>query len=451
MNKLIKSYRPGTNLILDESLFSDYATSYSNPKNEDEVCQIVKECILNEEKITVCGALTGLTGAGVPSSCHSMSTKNMKKILYDKMSHTLTVDSGVTFEEIEKTIMLKSNNKREFPISPTEKTATIGGAIAMNSKGLRSYKYGSIIKFIESITYCNAEGTLRTISKKDSNFKNFFGSEGMIGIITSAVIRTIEKKNTIWGIMFFFPTDKDATNFADFASTFEEIQVIEYLDYDSFKLCDKYKDSISSIKGIPSIPDGNTAAIYVEIYENEESRVETIAEELMENSILNNSDPDLAWAMSNDEVRKLQVFRHSVLECFNMEVKKYNADETRIKLVNIDIQWNNISRGKIIESYRSLLKDLNLEFIIFGHIGTFSPYVNILTKNINEYNLAKKVTMEIYENAIKGGHRILQEFGIGKLKRKLNSNIGSIDSLNNKIKIQQRYDPNKIFNPKNIF
>lgn len=451
MNKLIKPYSPGTNLILDESLYSDYATSYSNPKDADEVRQIVKDCIENGEKITVCGALTGLTGAGVPSSCHSMSTKNLNKINYDKNNHSLLVDSGVTFEQIEKVIMLKSNNKREFPISPTEKTATIGGAIAMNSKGLRSYKYGSIFNFIESITYCNAEGNLITISKNDPNFKDLIGSEGMIGIITSAVIRTIEKYSSTWGIMFFFPTDRNAANFADFASTFEEIQVIEYLDYNSFKLCEKYKDSISSIKGIPTIPEGSKSAIYVEIYANEESQVENVAEKLMENSIINNCDPDLAWAMSNDEVKKLQVFRHSVLECFNMEVKKYNSDEIRIKLVNLDIQWNNIPRNKIIENYRDLLKGLKLEFIIFGHIGTYSPYVNIITKNINEYNLAKKITREIYEKAMKDGHIILQEFGIGKLKRELNTNVGSLDSLNNKIKIQQKYDPKNIFNPNNIF
>jgi D-lactate dehydrogenase (cytochrome) len=451
MKKLIKPYSPGTNLITDESLFSDYATSYSNPKDEEEVSQIVKECIANNEKITVCGALTGLTGAGVPSCCHSMSTKNIKNIQYNKDDGTLTVGSGVTFEEIEKTIMLKSNNKREFPISPTEKTATIGGAIAMNSKGLRSYKYGPISNFIESITYCNAEGNIETTTKGDSNFKDFIGSEGMIGIFTGAIIRTIEKFKSNWGIMFFFPTDRDAASFADFASTLKEIQVIEYLDRNSFKLCDKYKDSISSIKGIPTIPEGYSSAIYVEIYGNEESEVEEVAEFLMENSIKNRSNPDLAWAMSDNDVKKLQNFRHSVSECFNMEVKIYNSNETRIKLVNIDIQWNNMTREDIIENYKRTLKDLNLEFIIFGHIGTYAPYVDILTKNINEYNLAKKTTMEIYEKAIKGGHTILQEFGIGKLKRKLNTNIGSIDSLNNKIKIQQKYDPNNIFNPNNIF
>lgn len=451
MNNLIKPYSPGTNLISDESLFSDYATSYSNPINEAEVSQIIQECNTNNEKITVCGALTGLTGAGVPSNCHSMSTKNMKTIQYNDCDNTLLVGSGVTFAEIEKTVMLKSNNKREFPISPTEKNATIGGAIAINSKGLRSYKYGPISNFVESITYCNNEGKIITLSKNESTFKDFMGSEGMLGIFTSAVIRTTKKFSSVWGILFFFPTDKDATNFADIATTFNEIQVIEYLDDNSFKLCEKYKDTISSLKGLSTIPEGNTAAIYVEIYSNNESKIEEIAEILMEKSIENNSDPDFAWAMSNDEVKKIQNFRHAVSDCFNLEVKKYNSIETRIKLVNIDIEWNNIAREEILAKYRNQLKDFNLEFIIFGHIGTFSPYVNIITKNITEYNLANKISNKLYTTAINEGHTILQEFGIGKLKKELNTKIGSIDSLNNKIKAQQKYDTNRIFNPNNIF
>jgi len=372
-------------------------------------------------------------------------------MIYNHNDNTVIVGSGTTFDEIEKFILAESKGKNEFPVSPTEKTATIGGAIALNSSGLRSYKLGNVVDYVEEITICNQYGDIIAIDKENPMFKDFIGSEGMLAIITSVKLRTIEKLNSAWGIMFFFEKDEESINFVEFAKEYEEIQTIEYIDKNSFKLCEKYKKVLSQLESIPSIEENIESAIYIEIYSSCEEKIEEIAEELMEKSIECNSDPDLAWAMSKEEMYKLQNFRHAITECYNMEVAKYNNNDSRIKLENIDIKWNSKSTIEIINYYKKLFLNTDIEYFIYGHIACNAPYVNILTKNIDEYQKAKKIVENCYKNAIINENIIFSEFGVGKLKSDIYCTIQKIEQINKVMKLKQKYDTNRLFNPNNMF
>lgn len=451
MNKLLKPFKAGSNEIHDESLYTNYANSHSSPKSEIEVSQIIKECKTIGEKITVCGARTGLNGASVPVQGHSMSTQNLNKMNYIEENNSLEIGSGCTFEDIEKFVILKSKGKRDFPVSPTEKTATIGGAVSFNSSGLRSYRLGNVIDYVEEIQICNQNGEFYTLSKKDEEFNDFIGSEGMLGVITSLKLKTINKFKSAWGIMFFFESVKDSTKFVDLIDEYKQIQTLEYIDKNSFNLCEKYKSTMASIESIPQIQDNFSCGIYVEIYGDDDNEIEQVAEILMEKAIECNSDPDLAWAMSQDEMGKLQDFRHAISECFNMEVAKYNNVDSRIKLVNIDLKWKSKTRLEIIEYYDNLLKKTNLEYFIFGHIGSKAPYVNILTKTIDEYIQANNILENCYKSAIIDENNIFAEFGIGKLKKDIFCNSEKIEVINTKMKAKRKYDPTSLFNPNNMF
>ncbi len=451
MNKLIKPYKAKSNELHDESLYTDYANSHSNPTNENEVALIIKECKKINEKITVCGSLTGLNGAGVPAKGHSLCTKHLNKMSYNFDSNTIEVDTGATFEDIQNFVTLKSKGTRELPIYPTERTATIGGAISFNSSGLRSYRLGKINEYVEKITLCNQDGEFVSLSKTDQEFNDFFGSEGMLGILTSVTLKTIKKINFVWGIMFFFESDIDSIKFVNLIDKYKEIQTIEYIDKNCFNLCEKYKSTMSTIESIPKIQDHIATGIYIEIYNENEEQIEQLCEILMEEAILCNSDPDLAWAMSQEEIRKLQDYRHAIAECLNIEVAKYNNIDSRIKFVNIDIKWETKSRIEIINYYRSLFNNTPLNYYIFGHIGNNSPYVTILTKTIDEYILANKIVEICYKSAIIEKDIIFDEFGIGKLNKNIFCNSEKIESLNKKMKAKHKYDANGLFNPLNMF
>ena len=168
-SSLIKSSGEN-NATRDESLFTGYALSYSSPKNVEDVCEIVKYCSQNSITITPRGALTGINGAGTATYNHSMDFQKLNTITYCTEDDTLWAEAGATFAEIEDTVRKQSNLLREFPASPTEKSATIGGALSFNACGLRSYKYGSVADFVTEIEYCDANGVLHSCKRSDQAF-----------------------------------------------------------------------------------------------------------------------------------------------------------------------------------------------------------------------------------------------------------------------------------------
>ena len=451
MNKLIKNIEVGEYEIHDESLYANCVNSYSKPKDKFEVSKIIKLCKENNVKITVNGALTALSGAGVPFEGHSMSTKNLNKMLYNKNNDSIEVGSGCTFEDIETFITLNSKGKREFPVSPTEKTATIGGALSINSSGLRSFRLGRIVDYVEEIEICNQNGDFVRYSNNDKEFKDYIASEGMLGVITSIKLLTTNKYNSAWGILFFFESDIDSMNFVDSIETIKEIQTIEYIDKSCFILCEKYKPAMTIIESIPKIDDKFVCGIYVEIYGEQEDSVEEIAEILMEKSTKNNSNSDYSWAMSKEDMFKLQNYRHAISECFNIENAKYNSIDSRIKFLNIDIRWGSKSRIELINYYHSVFDNTNLDFYIFGHIGSKAPYVNILAKTNNEYLLAKNLIKKCYQNATNKENNIFNDFGIGKLKKEFFCNFERLEKKNLKLNNKLKYDSAYIFNPSNMF
>ena len=134
-----------------------------------------------------------------------------------------------------------------------------------------------------------------------------------------------------------------------------------------------------------------------------------------------------------------------------MEVAKYNNNDSRIKLENIDIKWNSKSTIEIINYYKKLFLNTDIEYFIYGHIACNAPYVNILTKNIDEYQKAKKIVENCYKNAIINENIIFSEFGVGKLKSDIYCTIQKIEQINKVMKLKQKYDTNRLFNPNNMF
>ena len=179
-----------SNSVRDESFFTGHPFSASSPETADEVRQVILCCAAHGITITPHGGLTGINGAGTATNNHSMNLQHLTGVSYRAKDNTLWALAGTTFSEIETSVRKESNMTREFPASPTEKSATIGGALSFGARGLRSYKYGSVSDFVTELEYCDCNGNLHLCSASDSNFHDLLGSEGMLGIITGVRIRT---------------------------------------------------------------------------------------------------------------------------------------------------------------------------------------------------------------------------------------------------------------------
>lgn len=439
------------NVMRDESQYSGMAFSASFPTNAEQVCEIVLQCRDKGECITVHGSLTGINGAGVPNKGHSMNTSKLCAVEYDAEQNTIWAQAGATFSRIESTVRQKSGMTREFPASPTEKTATIGGALAFGAAGLRAFKVGNVAQYVLELEYCDNAGQIHRVKRGEEDFDLLLGSEGMCAIITAAKLSTAVIARAVWGFIFFFKTDERAADFADCVAEMKAVSVLEYIDRASFELVEEFKSSLSAISGLVGMPEGENAAIYLEMEAATEEEIEAAAEDLMEIAVENESDPDIAWTAVGDEVEVFRSLRHAVSECVNMVIARHHITDSKVKKLSMAIKFSDRNRGEILQYYRQQLENTALSYVIFGHLGSFSPYVNIIPTTASEYSRGKELAKAWCQEAFANGGCAFVECGVGKLYRDLYCETAPIEELNRKIKTKRRFDAENLFNPGNMF
>lgn len=443
---------PGENhSVRDESLFTGYALSVSSPKTVDDVRSIVRHCADNGITITPRGGLTGINGAGTATHNHSMNLRHLAGVVYQADDHTFWAQAGTTFSEIETAVRRESNMTREFPASPTEKSATIGGAVSFHTSGLRSYKYGGVSDFVAEIEYCDCNGELHRRGIADYGFPDLFGSEGMLAVITGVRLRTVPIPNVLWGLMFFFPDDACAAGFSDAITETENISVFELLDSNCFELLHEFRSQISSISRIPELPASGQAAIYLELENEREETLEETAEYLLELAAEYQGDPDNIWNVVGDEVETFRLLRHAVSECINLKIAAFHAQDPQIKKLSCSCSFPGKTRLELMRYYQNSLTQNQLYGVIFGHIGSGSPYVNILSRSADEYYKARTLIEKWSKEAFETGGQAFSECGIGKLYRDIFYRTAPIEILDKRIQLKQKWDPDGLFNPQNMY
>ena len=124
-----------------------------------------------------------------------ISMENMNKILsIDKNNFSLTAQAGCTLINIKK---FSQNSRMYFPLNlPSKESCTIGGNIASNAGGSNVLKYGMTRDLVLGLEIVLPDGrilnNLKEIKKDNRGYDLkhlFIGSEGSLGIITTAVLK----------------------------------------------------------------------------------------------------------------------------------------------------------------------------------------------------------------------------------------------------------------------
>ncbi|MGD1823006.1 MAG: FAD-binding oxidoreductase [Pleomorphochaeta sp.] len=447
---MIKDYEEKYREYLsDESKLIGSAKSISFPKNTDEIIKILKTNKDKNVSITIQGARSGIVGGAVPNNNHILNTQKLTKI--EKISENeIFVESGVTLDTINSFIE-RNNNDYFFAVDPTEKTATIGGVIANNSKGPNSHYYGDPSKYIEEITVIYSDLTVETLTKTDKKFFTFFGSEGIFGLIISARIKLIKKPEISWGISFFFNTINDVCGFSNELKTIKPINTAkivaaEFMEKSIIELIEPFKETMSNIKAIPSIPKGNNHLIYVEIHSDSENDFELIVELLIDLAMKYNSDVDNAWAVSEaKDLENIRNYRHAAAECTNMILETRRKDIPNINKVSLDI-----SIKEDFETTLNRFNKIDIDKVIFGHIFSSNIHLNFLPKTINEFEKAKIIAKLISLNAINNNGIIISEHGVGKVKKDIFLGSSKTEDIEKIVTTKKILDKINLFNPNNI-
>jgi FAD/FMN-containing dehydrogenase len=336
-----------------------------------------------------------------------------------------------------------------FAPDPTEITASIGGAIATNASGSRSFRYGSTRRHILALRVALMNGSLRDYLRGDkidfpvpfipapNTVKNtagyrlepgmdwidlFCGSEGTLGVILEAQIALLSVPRELFAGVVFLPSDEHALAAVDAWRTCPELRMLEYVD----------RNSLSLLLGrYPEIPAKAAAAL---LFEAESADLETWESRLISAGAL----LEASWfATGTKDRERFRAFRHSLPELvIDTVVRRGFLKMGTDYAVPLD------RNRDMLAFYRKRLEEtLPGRYVIYGHIGDAHVHVNMLPGNAEEADLASALLNEFARYAVSLGGTISAEHGLGKRKAKLLSLQYTEEQIQAMKDVKRRLDP----------
>lgn len=186
----------------DASIFSVLPAIIVYPRNENDVRKVARFTWQLAERdrkipITARGLGSDLTGAALGSGVVVVFPAHQHRILeLDSKTGEVTVEPGITYGKLQQTLL---THGRFLPPSPVSmEYSTIGGAVANNASGERSYKYGTTRDFVSRLRVVLANGEVietGRISKRELNKK--LGLSGMEGDVYRQLDGLIEENREV--------------------------------------------------------------------------------------------------------------------------------------------------------------------------------------------------------------------------------------------------------------
>lgn len=458
--------------LSDESKLKGNSNAIFFPENIDDLKQIIKSHYLQKNPLTISNARTGIVGGAVPFGIDLISLEKLNQII-DLKEDILHVQSGVSLAEINQ-FLQKEKKEYFYPIDVTETSAAIGGTIATDASGGRSFHYGSTRKWIKSIKvilpsgeelfiprgkflaenkklgFLNYELNLPDIKQlkvknvagyyiqKDMDLIDLFiGSEGTLGVIAEAEIKLVLIPEGLFAVVIFFPTEGDGLNFFFQAlGKLKTVYAYEFFDENSLKVLSK------------EFPVGQfESAIFLEI-----TGTDSILDELGSIIEENNSNMDNTWFGENKkEIEKIKDFRHKLPEMINSMIASRKNTYPEIHKISTDIAVSLNQLKEMIGFYHKVLEKEKIFYCLFGHIGESHLHLNMIPDDDKEFIKAKEINKQFIQKAISLSGTFAAEHGVGRLKKEFMKYLFTEDEIKGMWEIKKQLDPYLILNPGVMF
>ena len=462
------------------------------PETPEEVAEILACATRDRTPITVSGAGTGTVGGRVAFGGIVLATDRLNKIKSITRNTTsggsAVAEAGVVLSDFQKAVEAQG---LLYPPDPTERSCFLGGTVATNASGSRTFKYGPTRRYINRAKIALASGDLidlrRGQLRADSNGhlqiplpndrriqatlpsyqmprtrKNatgyfaspnmdvldlFIGSEGTLGVIVEVETELLKKPEGILSGVVFFATEGDVLRFVADArqQSLEnrargkkglDARALEYFDSESLGfLRQKYS----------AIPQDATDAVFFEQETSAETEDQLLSAWM---TLLERYDAlaDSWFATSEQDQAQLREFRHQLPVLMNEWFARYDQ-----KKVSTDMAVPDDAFAGMMKLYQDTLHDSRLRYTIFGHIGDNHIHVNILPRNDEEATKARELYVSFLRYAASVGGTLSAEHGVGKLKRDYLRIFFTDEHLREMAELKLAFDPAGILGRGNMF
>lgn len=155
-----------------------HASGVMQPRSIDEVSAALR----TGGRILPVGAQSSLTGGATPFGDLVLSTERLAGIRRD--GDRVHVGAGVPLQNLQDDL---SKTGRWFPPVPTYLGAFAGGAVATGAAGAATFKYGTVRDWVDGLTIVLAGGDVLTLRRGECQA----GADGVFEIATSTGVRRV--------------------------------------------------------------------------------------------------------------------------------------------------------------------------------------------------------------------------------------------------------------------
>ena len=443
--------------IEDASGFRGHADRVYSPQNEGEVQAILKDASSSLTPVTIAGAGTGVTGGRVPFGGIVVSLERFRQI--EVRSGSARVGAGVLLRELQNSA---ASSGQFYAPDPTEISASIGGTIATNASGSRSFLYGDTRRHVLGLRVVLMDGSLLDLRRGEPvpfetatipapNTRKhtagfplrpgmdlmdlFVGSEGTLGVVTEAVVRLLPVPEELLSGVVFFQSDEDALTAVDTWREISGLRMLEYVDAGSLDLLRP---------AYPDTPRAARTALLIEQQIESESEYDAWDARLSQARALT----EASWFAASDFDReRFRRFRHALPEAVNDLVRRRG-----VLKMNTDFAVPYERNREMIAIYRETLeREFPGQYVIFGHIGDAHVHVNILPNSGEESERAKAVITQFARDAAALGGTVSAEHGLGKRKAHLLAIQYSAEQIEAMRAVKRRFDPHWLLGRGTLF
>jgi glycolate oxidase len=425
------------------------------PRNESDVVKIIKFAKKHCIHVTPRGAGAGLVGSALGRGI-ILDMRYLDKIRLG-VDH-VKVGSGVFKGRLDK--ILQKQGRFIGPDPSIGPYCTIGGMIGTNASGIHSLKYGSMIDNLIQVRMVNSSGTVTKIpgnhnfkgiinkihSSGDMSFpkvsknscgyridkissekdlhKLIAGSEGTLGIITSAKLRTYISPKNIFLYIIHYKTLLEAVR---------NVPKIIELKPSAVEIVDSNITKHIKI----NVPSHTGCLLFVEF--------DKMIQSSRKNIYKITSGRIIKVESNKDKIKKIWNFRNSALAYSLQSLAKNETMPNLIEDAVVPVKRLPL----LLRMLDIISKKYGFKMIIYGHAGNGNLHVMSILKQ-KDVRLIKKIATEFFLGVISIGGSISGEHGDGLARSefvKMQYDKKTYDVFKH---IKKEFDPKNILNPGKI-